>query len=47
MDLKANNTKSVHQIISNIQNCVVDVKSLIMAANMWQMDVDKTKVLIN
>ena len=40
-----NNAESLSVIISNIQNCVTDIKSW-MTSNMLQLNMDKTKVLV-
>ena len=45
MAFKPNNAESLPLIISNIQNCVIDVKSW-MTANMLQLNMDKTEVLV-
>ena len=45
MAFKPNNAESLPQIISNIQNCVIDIKSW-MTANMFQLNMDKTEVLV-
>ena len=41
MALKPNNAESLPLVISNIQNCVTDIKSWMMA-NMLQLNMDKT-----
>ena len=45
MAFKPNNAESLPLIISNIQNCVIDIKSW-MTANMLQLNMDKTEVLV-
>ena len=45
MSFKPNNAESLPLIISNIQNCVIDIKSW-MTANMLQLNMDKTEVLV-
>ena len=45
MDFKPNNAESLPPIISNIQNCLIDIKSW-MTANMLQLNMDKTEVLV-
>ena len=45
MAFKPNNMESLHQMISNIQKLVIDIKSLI-TANMLQLNMDKTEVLV-
>ena len=45
MLFKPNNAESLPLVISNIQNCVVDIKSW-MTANMLQLNMDKTEVLV-
>ena len=40
-----NNAESLSVIISNIQNCVTDIKSW-MTSNMLQLNMDKTEVLV-
>ena len=45
MVFKLNNAQSLPLVISNIQNCVIDIKSW-MTANMWQLNMDKTEVLV-
>ena len=42
---KPNNTKSLYQTIGSIQNCVIDLRSW-MAANMIQLNMDKTEILV-
>ena len=43
MAFKPNNVESLPLGISNIQNCVIDIKSW-MTANMLQLNMDKTEV---
>ena len=43
MAFKPNNVESLPLGISNIQNCVIDIKSWMMA-NMLQLNMDKTEV---
>ena len=43
MALIPDNAESLHQIISNIRNCVIDIKSW-MTANMLQLNMDKKEV---
>ena len=45
MAFKPNNAESLHQIISNIQNYVIDIKSW-MTVNMLQLNMDKIEVLV-
>ena len=45
MAFKPNNAESLPLIISNIQNCVIDIKSW-MTANMLQLNMDTTEVLV-
>ena len=45
MAFKPNNAESLPLITSNIQNCVIDIKSW-MTANMLQLNMDKTEVLV-
>ena len=45
MAFKPNNAESLPLIISNIQNFVIDIKSWMMA-NMLQLNMDKTEVLV-
>ena len=45
MVFKLNNAQSLPLVISNIQNCVIDIKSC-TTANMWQLNMDKTEVLV-
>ena len=45
MSFKPNNAKSLPLVISNIQNCVIDIKSW-MTANMLQLNMDKAEVLV-
>ena len=45
MAFKPNNAESLQPIISNIQNCVIDIKSW-MTANMLQLNMDKTEALV-
>ena len=45
MAFKLNNAESLPLVISNIQNCVVDIKSW-MTANMLQLNMDKTEVVV-
>ena len=45
MAFKPDNAESLPLIISNIQNCVIDIKSW-MTANMLQLNMDKTEVLV-
>ena len=45
MSFKPNNAESLPLVISNIQNCVIDIKSW-MTANMLQLNMDKTEVLV-
>ena len=45
MSFKPNNAESLPLVISNIQNCVVDIKSW-MTANMLQLNMNKTEVLV-
>ena len=45
MTFKPNNAESLHLVISNIQNCVIDIKSWVMA-NMLQLHMDETEVLV-
>ena len=45
MSFKPNNVESLPLVISNIQNCVIDIKSW-MTANMLQLNMDKTEVLV-
>ena len=45
MAFKPNNAESLPLIISDIQNCVIDIKSW-MTANMLQLNKDKTEVLV-
>ena len=45
MAFKPNNAESLPLIISTIQNCVIDIKSW-MTANMLQLNMDKTEVLV-
>ena len=42
---KPNNAESLPLIISNIQKCVIDIKSW-MTASMLQLNMDKTEVLV-
>ena len=42
---KPNNAESLPLIISNVQNCVTDIKSW-MTANILQLNMDKTEVLV-
>ena len=45
MTFKPNNAESLPLVISNIQNCVIDIKSW-MTAKMLQLNMDKTEVLV-
>ena len=45
MSFKPNHAESLPLVISNIQNCVTDIKSW-MTANMLQLNMDKTEVLV-
>ena len=45
MSFKPNNVESLPLVISNIQNCVIDIKSW-MTTNMLQLNMDKTEVLV-
>ena len=45
MAFKSNNAESLPLIINNIQNCVIEIKSW-MTANMLQLNMDKTEVLV-
>ena len=45
MAFKPNNAESLPLIISNVQNCVTDIKSW-MTASMLQLNMDKTEVLV-
>ena len=45
MAFKRNNEESLPLVISNIQNCVIDIKSWI-TTNMLQLNMDKTEVLV-
>ena len=45
MAFKPNNTESFHQIIGNIQNCVIDIKSWV-TAYMLQLNMDKIEDLV-
>ena len=45
MAFKPNNTESFHQIISNIQNCVININSW-RTAKMLQLNMDETEVLV-
>ena len=45
MAFKPNNAESLPLVISNIQNCVIYIKSG-MTANMLQLNMDKTEVLV-
>ena len=45
MSFKPNNAESLPLVISNIQNCVIDIKSW-MTANMLQLNMDKTEVSV-
>ena len=42
---KPKNKESLHQIFSNIQNCVIEIKSS-MTANMLQLNMDITEDLV-
>ena len=45
MAFKPNNAEALPLVISNIQYCVIDIKSW-MTTNMLQLNMDKTKVLV-
>ena len=45
MSFKPNNAESLPLVISNIQSCVINIKSW-MTANMLQLNMDKTEVLV-
>ena len=45
MAFKAKNKESLHQMISNIQNRIIDIKSWV-TSNLLQLNIDKTEVLV-